>query len=153
GMGLGGVAPALKPAGAAAPQKVESFARQAGDRNGELAKRRGLYEEERLAQELKEKGGKGDKAMRAALEGAVQKKEAQDLALRYLARRDREGVQTGKLGVDLSVQTNNLRSQSRLEATAQQQVAGRNVLEFGGVWIDEDFTSKTPAVTVKAMSQ
>jgi Ca-activated chloride channel family protein len=32
-----------------------------------------------------------------------------------------------------------------------QCVAGRNCLEYGGVWIDEGFDAKMPAVIVKCM--
>src|SRR5205807_1256441 len=63
-----------------------------------------------------------------------------------------EEVQTGKLGVDLSVDANNLRNQSKLTQTALRQVGGRKCLEIGGVWIDEAFEAKTPVVIVKAMS-
>jgi Ca-activated chloride channel family protein len=61
-------------------------------------------------------------------------------------------VRVGKLGVDLSVQTNGLRNQSRLEYAAQRNVGGRNGTEIGGVWIDEGFTDQTPVVAVKAQS-
>ena len=60
----------------------------------------------------------------------------------YLKRKDQEAVQAGKLGVDLSIQTANLRNQTRLEQTAVKNVSGRNCLEIGGVWIDEGFDAK-----------
>src|SRR5262249_43076083 len=44
-------------------------------------------------------------------------------------------------------------SQTRLTQTAVRNVAGRNCLELGGVWIDEGFDAKLPVVTVKAMSE
>ena len=47
---------------------------------------------------------------------------------------------------------NNLRNQTRLENKALRNVAGRNCIEIGGVWIDEGFDAKKPTVTVKAMS-
>ena len=56
-------------------------------------------------------------------------------------------MQAGKLGVDLSVQTANLRNQTRLEQTAIKNVYGRNCLEIGGVWIDEGFDAKMPTFT------
>jgi Ca-activated chloride channel family protein len=84
---------------------------------------------------------------------ASEKKDAYDRAREALRRRDQDGVQVGKLGVDLSVQTNNLRNQARLEQTAQRNVLGRNCLEVGGVWIDDGFNASQPAVTVKAQSQ
>jgi len=61
-------------------------------------------------------------------------------------------VQTGKLGVDLSIQTNNLRNQMRLDQTALKQVNGRNCMEIGGVWIDEGFDPKAKTLIVKAQS-
>jgi Ca-activated chloride channel family protein len=85
-------------------------------------------------------------------EEALDKKMAYDRAREALKRRDNGAVQAGKLGVDLSVQMNNLRNQVRLEQTAIRNVYGRNCLEIGGVWIDEGFTAKTPTVTVKAQS-
>ena len=47
---------------------------------------------------------------------------------------------------------NNLRNQSRLEQTAYRNVQGRNCMEIGGVWIDDQFDPKMPVVTVKAQS-
>jgi len=69
-----------------------------------------------------------------------------------LRHRRQEEVQTGKLGVDLSLETKALRAQSRLGATALRQVWGRTCLEVDGMWIDEGFTAKTPTSIVKAQS-
>ena len=73
-------------------------------------------------------------------------------AKQALAAHRLERVQEGKLGVELSLEAEGLRNQSRLTATAVKTVAGRNCVEFAGVWIDEDFDAKTPLVTVKAQS-
>jgi Ca-activated chloride channel family protein len=81
--------------------------------------------------------------------GKLDTSEKAEAALR--ARKNLE-VQAGKLGVDLAVQCEVLRNQTRLEYTALRQVNGRNCLEVGGVWIDEGFAAKTKAVTVKAQS-
>jgi Ca-activated chloride channel family protein len=149
----GGVPPALAPAsGAAAPQKVTEFARQVQKAPGDLKRNRGAFEDQRYELDLNSPAGKEGKDGRKMLEAAKDKKQAYDEARRALSRRDRDGVQTGKLGVDLSVHSNNLRNQSRLEQTAQRRVAGRNCLEIGGVWIDEDFDAKMKIVAVKAMS-
>ena len=67
-------------------------------------------------------------------------------------RRDLDGVQAGRLGVDLSLQTNALRTQTRMTQTALRQAGNRNLMEIGGVWIDEAFNAKMPVVSVKAMS-
>jgi Ca-activated chloride channel family protein len=61
-------------------------------------------------------------------------------------------VQAGKLGVDLSCDNNNLRCQSQLSPSAVRRVGAANCLEVGGVWIDERYSAKMKAVTVKAMS-
>jgi Ca-activated chloride channel family protein len=151
--GMRGVPPALaKDAPGAAPQKVADFAKEAQKKPGDLTKKREVLEDELLDRALGKGDSKSETPVRKALQEAKDKKQAYDGALKALARRDREGVQTGKLGVDLSVQSNNLRNQSRLEQTAQRNVAGRNCLEIGGVWIDEGFDAKMPLVTVKAMS-
>src|SRR5262249_9448522 len=88
----------------------------------------------------------------AARKDAAARKRTYDEARRAIAQRDREGLQTGELGVNLSVRMNNLRNQTRMEQTALRRVAGRNCLEVGGIWIDEGFDAKMKTVTVKAMS-
>ena len=55
-------------------------------------------------------------------------------------------------GVDLAVESNNLRNQCKLQQSALKRVAGRNCMEIGGVWIDEDFDAKMPTLVVKAQS-
>jgi len=62
------------------------------------------------------------------------------------------GVQQGTLGVDLSVQVNNLRNQSQLAPNAVQRAANRNLVDVGGVWIDDRFDGKMKTVTIKAQS-
>jgi Ca-activated chloride channel family protein len=133
-----------------APTKVVDFARAANGAPGGQAAARGGFEERKYADRPAD--GKGDKDMLHALEEAQSKKAAYDQAREVLALRRQAEVQVGKLGVDLSVQMNNLRNQSRLEYTAQRNVMGRNCTEIGGVWIDEGFTDKTPVVAVKAQS-
>ncbi|MFQ3593192.1 MAG: VIT domain-containing protein [Gemmataceae bacterium] len=68
------------------------------------------------------------------------------------ARRDKDGATTGKLGVDLAVLTERLRTASQLQHVALRTVLGRPLLEVGGVWVDEGFTAKTEAVVVQTMS-
>ena len=60
-------------------------------------------------------------------------------------------LRVGKMGVDLSVESNNLRSQCQLAPSALQSAAGRNCLELGGVWIDDQFDAKMPTVVIKCM--
>jgi Ca-activated chloride channel family protein len=153
GLGGGGGVPAagLMPrAPGETPQKVIDFARAANGAPGGQAAARGGFEGQKYANLPDDR--KGDKDALRALDEAKSKKEAFEQAREALAQRRQAEVQAGKLGVDLSLQTNTLRNQSRLEYAAQRNVAGRNCTEIGGVWIDEGFTDKTPVVAVKAQS-
>jgi Ca-activated chloride channel family protein len=134
----------------ATPQKVADFAKGVQKKPGELSKSRGDFEEGYLRRAAT--GKDKPEGEKRALQEALERKAANDQANKALANRDRDGVQTGKLGVDLSIQSNNLRSQDRLTRTAQRNVYSRNCLEIGGVWIDEGFDPKMKTVTVKAMS-
>jgi Ca-activated chloride channel homolog len=138
-----GLAPAA-PGGKA--QSVEEFARHSQEKPGDLALKRGAYADRELEK------GKDDKADGGALAEAREKKLAYDAARSFLVNKDQNAVQAGKLGVDLSCQTANLRNQARLDLAALKNVGGRNVMEFGGVWIDEGFDAKMPTLTVKAQS-
>jgi Ca-activated chloride channel homolog len=60
--------------------------------------------------------------------------------------------QAGRLGVELATASNALRAQERLTQTSNKQVQGRNCIEIGGVWIDDQFEAKTATVVVKAQS-
>ncbi len=126
--------------------QVIDFAKQNQAKPGDLAQNRG----ERADKDLKNADGKGSAGK--AIGEAREKKVAYDRARELLQRRAQDAVQSGKLGVDLSVQTQNLRSQTKLEQTAVRQVFGRNCLEIGGVWIDEAFDPKMPSLTIKAQS-
>jgi Ca-activated chloride channel family protein len=130
------------------PLTVEEFARQNQTKPGDFETHRYFYNERDLA---KSKGE--DKSPEAeAKKEAREKLEAYDRARTELARRNLENVQAGKLGVDLSVQTANLRNQTRLDNTALRYVQGRNCIELGGVWVDEGFNAKMKVVSVKAQS-
>ncbi len=156
-LGRAPLPPALAPkpgmGGGAVP--VDRFARfddRAGYRGKEAEK--DLKEEaKRVAADPKHRGKGKDGKGPGRAEEALAKKDAYDKARELLRRRNLDGVQTGKLGVDLAVQMNNLRYQNQLERSAVRNVLGRNCLEVGGVWIDEGFTAKTTAVVVKAQSQ
>jgi Ca-activated chloride channel homolog len=145
--GFGGGAPGqpppgLKPAGpASAATPVIDFAKANQNAPGDLEKNRNAYADKAL--------NKGDEKDVAE---AKSKKEAYDQYRRLFEQHDRDGTQAGKLGVDLSLQMQNLRGQTRLDQTALRQVNGRNCMELGGVWIDEGFNAKMEAVTIKAQS-
>ncbi len=128
----------------AKPISVEEFARQNQAKPGDLEVNRGAYADANL--------DKDDAKGEAGAKDAKEKKALYERARDLLSQRQQEGVQAGKLGVDLSLQTANLRSQSRLDQAAIKNVQGRNCLEFGGVWIDEGFDAKMPTFTIKAQS-
>ena len=83
---------------------------------GDLEANRGAYADKELA-----KGGDERARTTKARREAKDKKEAYDAGPRASCTpSDQEAVQAGKLGVDLSVQTANLRNQTRLEQTASR---------------------------------
>jgi Ca-activated chloride channel family protein len=132
---------------APAPRPVEDFARDINKEPEKAGEKRSKLEEEQLR---KEADGKDDKAK--AVRDALELKTASEGAFAGLRNGDLGRVQAGKLGVDLSVYSAQLRGQHRLSRTAVRQVYGRNCLEIGGVWIDDGFTAKTPTLVVKAQS-
>src|SRR5262249_25971452 len=67
-----------------------------------------------------------------------------------LKKGEKEKVQAGKLGVDLSCEGNNLRCQSQVTQSAVRRVGASNCLEVGGVWIDERYSPKMKTGTGKA---
>jgi Ca-activated chloride channel homolog len=129
------------------PDSVTEFARRAQLQRGGLAGNRDAFEEQRLRAGV----AAGEDPGRQLAE-AIDKKAAFDLAKDALSKREQFHVQTGKLGVDLAVEANNLKSQARLTLTGQRKVAGRTCLEIGGVWIDDGFDAKMATLTVKAQS-
>ncbi len=62
-------------------------------------------------------------------------------------------VQQGKLGVDWAVQNNELRFTNQQAKTANRFVQNRNVVDVGGIWIDDAFTSKMETVIIKSQSK
>lgn len=76
-----------------------------------------------------------------------------DQARQLFGQKRLEEVQNGTLGVDFAVQNNNLRFQERLGRSASRNVQSRNLIDVGGVWIDDGFNPKMPTVTVKSQSK
>jgi Ca-activated chloride channel homolog len=149
-----GAAPATEPA---KPLTVEEFARAKDDN----AARRGEIADRDLAgpapADPKSPGSVTATSGLAAADGkklaeAREKKATLDKAREALDRKDKEGVHTGKLGVDLALENADLRNTTYMHRSAIRNVNGRNCMEVGGVWIDEGFTAKTDAVVVKALS-
>ncbi len=73
-------------------------------------------------------------------------------ARKWYANGNYKEAQVGKVGVDVAICANSLRSQDRLTQTANCNANGRNCLEVGGLWIDEGFTADMKTVVVKAQS-
>jgi Ca-activated chloride channel family protein len=136
--------------GGRAPAKsVADFARDMKGPAGTFLDTRKKLQEEQLNKDAESKADGVEKAARAAL--AL--KSVSETTYDRLHSGDLNAVQAGKLGVDMSVYSAQLRGQHRLSRTAVRQVWGRNCMEIGGVWIDEGFTAKTPTLVVKAQSE
>jgi Ca-activated chloride channel family protein len=161
----GGAGPAagLQPAApGGAPMKVEDYAKkQAAPASGNgtssgLGTNRGAETERQLKDAEDKLKRETDPAERARFADEVKRlkeqKDTNEQAGRAFKGPDRNNYQSGKLGVDLAVQSNNLRTQERLTLTANRSANGRQVLEVGGVWIDEAFKPDMPTVVVKAQS-
>lgn len=141
----------LAPGGAGqAPKPVAGFAKDVQAKPGDLAKNRNWYED-RIIEELDKKGDAKTKEEKELAERYNAKK-AYDEACRKLQDGKLRDVQIDRLGVDLSCEMNNLKNQTRVVQTAYRNIANRNCMEIGGVWIDEGFNEKTKTVVVKAQS-
>jgi Ca-activated chloride channel family protein len=57
---------------------------------------------------------------------------------------------SGKEGVDLALQLDELRNQNQVARATTRTAAGRTCLELNGVWTDQGFDAKLPVVKVKA---
>jgi Ca-activated chloride channel family protein len=175
GGGFGGVPPALDaplpapgrpttfgqiprgPAGKAkAPTSVKDFATRVQNKPGEASKFRGEYAQYYFDEAAKREGGDKGRAKLAdglALDQARRQWMLNRDAKKALSSGDKEGVQAGRLGVDLSLQSNALRNQCQLSNSAVRCVQNRNCLNVAGVWIDEGFDPKMKTVEIKAMSK
>jgi Ca-activated chloride channel family protein len=139
------------PAGSGGPGRkladvAKGLKKDGKGKGGGLGGVRGELEDERLSAVPA-----SPSSAKAAAE-ARDRKKVFDRARELLERRALDDVQSGRLGVDLSLQTDQLRQQSRVTASAVRRAGNRNLLEVGGVWIDEGFDAKLKTVTVKAMS-
>ncbi len=113
---------------------------------------RNYYNQGTLIQQLAEskKGEKKEAAENAMAQ--LDQLKALDRARALYNSQQHKDVQGGRLGVDIAVQNNALRFQNRLTQTANRYVQKRNLLDVGGVWIDEKFDPKMPTLVVKAQS-
>ncbi len=159
GGGFGGIPSGLAPGGPGAagrPMRVDEFAQsQAKGDAGALAGNRGVQNERLLLEGESKLREEKDPAKRASLAKELKdyrdKKQTHDDANRAF-KGGKDGYQTGKLGVDLAENSHQLRNQERLSLTANRQANGRQVLEVGGVWIDDAFKADMKTVVVKSQS-
>ncbi len=130
--------------GSAKGTKVEDFAKSiAGD----------AKKEAELRQELGQDADKaGVKAGDNVTQDQLNQKSTFERAQKALQLKQLDGLQNGTLGVDMAVQVNNLRNQQQLAPAATQRAGNRNLVDIGGVWIDDGFTATMKTVTVKAQS-
>ena len=135
------------PTPTAAAKPVTDFAREAS-KGGGLSEKRDEVTADSIRRAMKDTDGKPHEDMKKLAED----KGTMEAASKAITAGDKEKIQAGKLGVDLSELMSSLRNKSRLERTASRNVLGRNCLDIGGVWIDEGFDPKLPVVTVKAQS-
>ncbi len=61
-------------------------------------------------------------------------------------------LQTGKQGVDLAVQLNEMRNQSQVGEKRVRKAAGRTCVHVNGLWADQGFDAAMKQVKIKAMS-
>ena len=146
---------------ATTPKAVTEFAREQAAKGAEggkpgdgLGKARGDVQDKLLDEALKnvpaeQRGGRYAEALRRSQNETKALKDAQSNWERGRVRQNQEG----KLGVDLAEASNNLRGQNRLSVNCQQVAYGRNCVEVGGVWIDDQFKADTGAIVVKAQSE
>jgi Ca-activated chloride channel family protein len=116
---------------------------KSGDR---LAAARAEIEQQKAAQAAAD--GRGA----AAQQEALARKQALDAAREAFRHNRLRQAQQDRLGVDLSVQIGQLRGQSQQSRAAVRRVAGRQMVEVGGVWVDEGYDPKMPTVILKALS-
>jgi Ca-activated chloride channel family protein len=138
-----------------APTTVRELA-QLVQTQGGVAKNRGVFEDNLFTESEtagKDKGG-GDKSSEKKPFGdAKRQKIALDQAKQLVSQQQLGRVQSGQLGVDLSVINDGLRNQSQLlQKSAIKRIQNRNCIELGGIWIDEGFDPNMTTITIKALS-
>lgn len=141
------------------PMKVDVYAKRLAEEKKDgkpgdgLAASRGGVQDKLLEAELKRmKPEDRAKALGKALEDAQRNTQNLREADKNYKGGKLADNQRGTLGVDLATASNNLRTQERLTLAANRQVQGRNCVEIGGVWIDDQYDAKTKTLTVKAQS-
>ncbi|MCS6977325.1 MAG: VIT and VWA domain-containing protein [Gemmatales bacterium] len=128
-------------------RKVADLAKELKDRSN-LSGAREAFEQQKLAGAAQAPGAAGAQAQADAL----RQKAALDEARAAFSGRDLRRAQENRLGVDLSLQISQLKGEAQSRRAAARQAAQRQMVEVGGVWIDEGFDPKMPQLVVKALS-
>lgn len=146
GAGVKGQPRALGNGPAGAPTPVADFGKKL---EKDVAGGRIADEEKHLKEQFK----KGDAKAKKQAGEALDQQSTLEAASRNFRSGQLHNVQNGKLGVDFAVQNNALRFQNQTVRTASRFVQNRNVIDVGGVWIDDAFNAKLETVTIKAQSE
>ncbi len=163
-----GTGPGNNPQANGPPVKLEQLARENfekqnsvtdkfGDQNGVILQdeKKKLQDQiDRLSKDAtKAKEVAGLRKKLDVQNSIAQQQQSLQQAATQFQRRQMEGNQSGKIGVDLAINSQILNNQNRLNATkTTQTILGRHLLNFGDVWVDEDYESKMKSTTVKAQS-
>ena len=132
--------------------KLEQFAKNLDKDDGKgIVVGQGRVDEE--TKQLTVRGKKGDAKDKEAVKEVFEQRSSLEKAQAAFTNKQLYQVQNGKLGVDFAIMNNELRQQKQLTKTGSRNVQNRNVIEVGGVWIDDGFNAKLETVTVKAQSE
>jgi len=129
-------------------KSVLDFARENQNGSGQFLQRRAQSMEMDLARQT-QKGGSGgiDAAKKLEEISALNKAKA------AMNRDSRAEVQAGRLGVELSIQSQNLRQDYLPSGVAVKVFQGRKLFENGGIWVDESFKADVKSLIVKSQSR
>ena len=118
----------------------------------DVAAARNKQEDDRLRADAKGGEGKDKDTVEKATEALQQQKSLQTAEMAFRTK-TLIHAQQGQAGVDFAVRNNNLRFQNQTVRAASRNVQNRNVIDVGGVWIDDGFNAKMETVTIKAQSE
>lgn len=161
GAGAGFLPPMPTSPGGALPKASEVAKEAAGQarreqaegKSGSLAAGRGAVQNKQIDEALKQLKPEDRKG---AYADALEKAKKDQTVLAEADKNYKGNLaanQIGRQGVDLAVASNELRNQSRLTQTANRTAYGRNCVEIGGVWIDDQYDAKMKLVTIKAQGK
>jgi Ca-activated chloride channel family protein len=135
------------------PGTVADFAKREAESKGSVAQSRGEAQKKIVEDELKAiPPGERNDRYADALRKAQSQNAQLERAGENFRNRNLAANQQGTLGVDLAEVSNQLRNQTQLSQTGSRFVNGRNCVDVGGVWIDDQFHAKAELLAVKSQS-